>query len=130
MPEPRIPDFFGISPETIRAIDALQHEHQQVRMWDAFRALVELRRRHGGFSKRIVAMVYIPQCEDCYASERHQLCADDSTWRPPNILTRTWRRDLREFGASEREIRRTYREMRDETREIPLMRCDTCRGEI
>src|SRR5881296_3266460 len=99
-----IPNFFAIDPETIRAIDALHHEHQQVRMRDAFCALVELRRRHAGFSKRILAMVYVPQCEDCYAAERHQIRADDSTWRPPNIHTTTWRRGLREYGASERDI--------------------------
>lgn len=127
--EPQIPEFFAVSPETIRAIEALQHEHSQVRMSDAFRALVELRRRHASFTKRVAVMVYVPKCEDCYARERHQMQADDSTWRPPSILVRTWRKDLREFGASERDIRRTYREMRG-SREIPLVRCDSCRGEI
>lgn len=130
MAEPRLPDIFAVDPETIRAIEALQHEHQQVRMWEAFCALVELRRRHAGFSKRIVAMVYVPQCEDCYAAERHRFRADDSTWRPPDISARTWRKDLRAFGASERDIRRTYREMKDEARDIPLVRCDSCGVEI
>jgi 5-methylcytosine-specific restriction endonuclease McrA len=129
-PAPQIPSPFVIDPDTIRAIKELQHEHRRVRMWEAFCALVELRRRFAGFSRRVVVMVYVPQCEDCYAAERHRFEADDSTWRPPDIHARTWRRDLREYGATEREIRRTYQEMGDKSREVPLVRCDSCRGKI
>jgi hypothetical protein len=126
---PVIPDFFAISPEVARAIDAVHHEMKLERQGEAFRALVELRQRLGGFGKRVVAMVYVPQCEDCYAQERHQMRADDATWRPPDISTKTWRKDLREY-ASETDIRRTYREMKDESREYPVVRCDTCKQEI
>ena len=127
--EPVVPDFFDVDPGVARAVDAVQHEMRQERQLEAFRALVELRQRLGGFGKRIVAMVYVPQCEDCYAQERHQMHADDSTWRPPNISAKTWRKDLREY-ASQEDIRRTYREMKDGSREYPVVRCDTCKQEI
>lgn len=127
--KPIVPDFFSITPDVSRAVDAAQHEMKLERRNEAFRALVELRKRLGGFGKRVVAMVYVPECEDCYAAQRHQMDADDSTWKPPNILSRTWRKDLREY-ASVQDIRRTHREMRDEAREYPLVRCDTCGQEI
>ncbi|HZC82713.1 MAG TPA: HNH endonuclease signature motif containing protein, partial [Nitrospiraceae bacterium] len=125
-----VPDFLSISPETMSAVAALQHEHRQVRMEEAFRALVELRGRFAGFSKRLVVMVYVPQCEDCYANERHQLGLGDDTWRPPDVMARTWRRDLREFGATERDLRRIYDLNCDPTIEIPPVRCKTCEGGI
>lgn len=130
MAEPEIPDLYRVTPDEIRLIDAVLHEHRQVRMVDAFRALVELRHRHAGFAKRLEVIVYVPECEDCHAEERRRFHADDSTWRPPDITPRSWRQELREYGASEREIRRTYREMRARDSEFPLVQCDTCKAEI
>src|SRR6185503_11540606 len=95
---------------TMRALKALQHEHSQTRMLEAFQALVELRQRHGGLTQRLSVSIYVPQCDGCYAEERYRLGADDSTWRSPDILPKTWRSNLREHGASERDLRRTYRE--------------------
>ena len=126
---PVAPDFFTVSPEVARAVDAVQHEMKLERRHEAFRALVELRQRLGGFGKRVVAMVYVPRCEDCYATERQRMEADDSTWEPPDIHPKTWRKDLSEY-ATERDIRRTYREMKDESRAYPVVRCDTCEREI
>jgi 5-methylcytosine-specific restriction endonuclease McrA len=124
-----LPDFFTVSPEVSRAVEAVQHEMKLERRQEALRALVELRQRLGGFGNRVVAMVYVPQCEDCYATERHRMEADDSTWEPPDIHPKTWRKDLSEY-AIEKDVRRTYREMKDELRDHPVVRCDTCEQEI
>lgn len=124
--QPAILDAFRLPLELIRDLVAFQHEHKMVRMTEAFRALVELRRQHAGFARRLVVTVLVPQCEDCYANERYKFRADESTWRPPDIMAPTWRKDLRMFGVTERELRRIYRDRRNPFIEVPRVRCKSC----
>ena len=107
-PEEKLPSrrsIFEITPELRRAMDAATHEYDLSRREEAFRGLMELRRRHAGFARRLVVRIYKPECENCYALERHRFEADDDSWQPPSIPAKDWRRWLRDYGVSERELR-------------------------
>lgn len=116
----------NVSPETRRALKAMYHDFGKDRAARAINALVGLRKEHADHTKRLVVTLLAPMCEDCWAYRFHRFEVEDSEWRHPDIGEKTWRADLRNYGATNADLR----QIRHDQNEGAGPSCIRCGGTI